>query len=120
MTDTRKPTVPVAVERAYDLWLWLDAHAVNLPAHARAALGARVLDASLDLLDTLLKTAYEPRGSTARPSLLRHANQRVALLRYLLRGLRDRKHLSADQHAYAIERLDAIGRMVGAWSKGVA
>lgn len=120
MTEPRKSTVPVAVERAYDLWLWLDAHAMNLPAHTRAALGARLLDTALDLLDTLLKTSYEPRGSTARPTLLRHANQRVALLRYLLRGLRDRKHISHEQHAHAVERVDTIGRMVGAWAKGVA
>ncbi len=111
------PSLPAVVERAYELWLWLDAHVVNLPAHTRAALGARTLDAALDLLDALLVAAYAPRASDDHVRALRSANQRVALLRFLLRGLRDRKHLSLDQHAYAAERLDTIGRMTGAWRR---
>ncbi len=116
----RKSSAPVAVEEAYQLWLWLDNHIANLPAQARAATGARVLATAIDTLDVLLRVAYEPRGSAERPALLRSANQRIALLRYLVRGLRDRRQLSLEQHAYVATRLDAIGRMVGAWSKSVA
>lgn len=115
-----RPTVPVAVEETYALWLWLDAHVVNLPAHVRAATGARVLSTVLDVLDLLLQVVYEPRGSTERPDLLRRANQRIALLRFLVRGLRDRQQLSLDQHAHVATKLDAIGRMVGAWAKSTS
>lgn len=115
MTPRNSP--PAAVDLAWQLMVWLDGHLVHLPAHTRAALGARALDAAVDLLDALLVAAYAPRASDDHARALRTANQRVSLLRFLLRGLRDRKHLSLDQHAYAAERLDTIGRMTGAWRR---
>ena len=111
------PSLPVAVEQAYALWIWLDERVMGLPAHVRTATGARVLTTAVDVLDLLLCAAYEPRGSVHRPEYLRSANQRLALLRFLLRGLRDRKHISLDQHAYVVELVDTLGRQVGAWSR---
>lgn len=109
------PTLPVAVDRAYDLWLWLDARVGDMPAWVRHALGARILDTVLALLDLLLQAAYAPRGGAEQRTALQEANRRVAFLRLLLRGARDRRHLATGQHAWAAERLDEIGRMVGAW-----
>ena len=118
MTTPRPvPSLPTAVDQAYSLWIWLDERVMGLPAHARAAVGARVLDATLDALDLLLSAAYEPKSSAHRPEYLRRANQRLAFLRFLLRGLRDRRHLSLDQHAHAVGMVDALGRQVGAWAR---
>jgi hypothetical protein len=115
-----RASVPVAVEETYALWLWFDNHVTNLPAHARAATGARVLTAAIDAMDALLCAAYEPRGSDARVAYLRTANQRIALLRYLTRGMRERRQLSLEQHAHVATKLDAIGKMIGAWQKSLA
>lgn len=111
------PTPPAVVERAYELLVWLDGHLVGLPAHTRAALGARALDSAVDVLDALLAAAYAPRTSEAHSAGLRTASQRIALLRYLLRALRERRHLSTEQHAHVAGLLDGIGRMVGGWRR---
>lgn len=113
-------SIPVAVEEAYNTWIWLDAHIVNLPSHVRAATGARILLTIIDVMAILQRAAYEPRGSTDLPQLLRTTNQQIALLRLLTRGLRDRHQLSPDQHAHVAAKLDALGRMVGGWIKSLA
>jgi len=110
-------SAPAVVEQTYALWLWLDAHAVHLPAHARASLGARALDAALDLLAALLDAAYTPRADVAHAAALRTAARHANLLRYLLRGMHDRHHLSHDQHGHVAAQLDVIARAVGAWRK---
>lgn len=115
----RTTTAPALVERAYDLWLWLDPHLTRAPATTRATLGRHVTDAAVALLDLLLQATYEPRGSADTPALLRRAAQRAALLRYLLRAMRDQHLLSLDQHAHAAERLDAIGRMIHGWRRAL-
>ena len=88
-----EPSAPEAVERAYELWLWLEERVVSFPAASRASVGARITGAAVDVMDLTLKVAYAPRNAGEREVHLRGANQRVAL----------------------IERLDAIGRMIGGW-----
>lgn len=111
------PSVPAAVERAYDLLVWLDLHLVQLPAHTRAALGAHCLDASVRLLGALLDAAYAPREGGQRTMALRDANRHLTLLRDLVRALHDRRHLSHEQRVHAAALLDDLGRQVGAWSR---
>lgn len=107
--------LPVAVEHAQQLWVWLDARVVAMPAHARPGVGARVLGASLDILELLVQAAYESRASQERPRMLRDANRKIAFVRVMLRGVRERKYITPSQHAYVVEQLDTLGRMVGGW-----
>ncbi len=110
-------TLPVAVERAYDiwLWLWLEARITDFPAAARHGTGRHILDAAVELLDAYLRATYAPSRSPDAAQALGLANQRLALLRLLLRGARERRYLSVAQHEHAIERLVELGRMTGAW-----
>ena len=110
-------SLPVVVERGYDLWLWLDARVVDFPAHARQSVGRRMLDAAIDVLGALLRATYAPRASDAAREALAQANERIALLRLLLRGARHRRYLAIAQHEHADERMAELGRMIGAWSK---
>ena len=115
MTPRNSP--PAAVDLAWQLMVWLDGHLVHLPAHTRAALGARALDAAVDLLGALLVAAYAPRATDEHTAALRRAAQRINLLRYLLRALHARRHLSDAQHEHVATSLDAIGRMTAAWRR---
>ena len=108
-------TLPIAVERAYDIWLWLDGRVTDFPTAARHGVGHRILDASVDLLDAYLQAAYAPRSSPEATAALGRANQRLALLRLLLRGARERRYLSIAQHDHAIERFAELGKMTGGW-----
>ena len=109
------PTPPVAVEATYALWLWLDARVVDWPAHARAALGARVLDGALTLLDHLTRATFVPRDDPAFAVLLRESNHRVAFLRLLLRRAFERRHLAPGPYEHAAAQLESVGRMIGGW-----
>jgi hypothetical protein len=111
----RLPPLPVAIERAYELLVWLDGRVHDFPAAARSMVGRRIVDAAVDLLDELLGATYAPGGSEAARSALERANGRLALLRLLVRLARDRRYLSTAQHEHAAERLVEVGRMVGGW-----
>jgi hypothetical protein len=109
------PTLPLAVDDAYTLWMYLDGRVHDFPTAARHGLGARLLDAALDLVDTLLQATYAPRSSPTRRDALARANQRIAFLRILLRGARERHYLSVDQSEHATKLLLGLGGRVGAW-----
>ena len=115
MPPRTTPTLPLAVDDAYTLWMYLDARIHDFPTAARHGLGARLLDASLDLVDTLLQATYAPRSSPTRRDALARANQRIAFLRILLRGARERHYLSVDQSEHATKLLLSLGGRVGAW-----
>ncbi len=110
-----RPTLPVAVDRAYELWLWLDQHVAQFSTHARHSLGQRLLDDSLALLDALVGAAYAPRASVARIEHIDRARHRVAMLNLLLRGARERRHLSVSQHEHAMKSTVALGKMIAGW-----
>ena len=110
-------TTPAAVEQLYSLWIWLDERVADFPVHARHGLGRRLLDTVLEALDQVTRAAYAERTGQVRRVALSEANHRLAFLRLLLRGARDRRHLSLNQHAFAMEAVVAVGKGVGAWLK---
>lgn len=115
MRTRSRISLPAAVEHAYDTWLWLDARVTDFPAAARSNVGRRILDAAVDLLDAYLRATYAPKRSGEAAQALAQANHRLALLRLLLRGARERRYLSIEQHEHVAERLTELGRMTGAW-----
>jgi hypothetical protein len=108
-------TLAAAVQQSYDLWLWLDARVMDFPVAARREHGRHLLDGVLGLMDALTRAHYAP--PTTRLGHLDEANARVAMLRLLVRGARELRRLSPDQHAFASVALDDIGRQIGAWRR---
>lgn len=102
------------VDDAYQAWLWLDARVASFPVAARRQMGHRLLDAVLDALAATIEATYLPRGR-ARMERLGDANRRLAVARILLRGSRDRRYLSVDQHEHAMKLVDTWGRQLGGW-----
>jgi hypothetical protein len=103
------------VDRAYELWLWLEGRVTDFPTVVRHQLGKRILDTSLDLMNQLLIATYSPGRSPERMKALQSSNQKVAFMRMLLRGARERRHISIDQHEHVAGRVAEIGAMLGAW-----
>jgi hypothetical protein len=110
-------TPPVIVDRAYQLWLWLEGRVTDFPTVVRHQLGKRILDTALDIMNELLIATYSPGQSLKRLQALQSSNQRIAFLRMLLRGARECHHISIDQHEHVAGRVAEIGAMVGAWIK---
>ena len=110
-------SLPVAVQVAYEVWVWLDGRVEGFPANARRALGDRLLSESIDLLGDLVLASYAKRRSERQRRALEQASDRVALLRLLLRGARERRYLSIGQHEHVMSRLVELGRMLGGWKR---
>lgn len=115
---TPSRSLPIALDDAYTLWLWLDARVMDFPTGARRTHGDAILVDVLALLDALLR-AHHGRGDERR-RWLDEANARIARLRLLVRGARELRRISPEQHAFAAERLDHVGRQVGAWRRATA
>lgn len=112
--EADRPARATAVEAGFACWLWLDARVTDFPTSARRQLGHRALDATLDALSATTEASYLRRGP-ARVELLASANRKLALLRILLRGARERRHISVGQHEHAMKLVDAWGRQLGGW-----
>ncbi len=109
-----KATLPAVVEQGYAAWMWLDGRVASMPVSARRQLGHRMIDAVLDALVAATQAAYLPRGP-ARLRELHAASRSLAVLRILLRGCRERRYLSIDQHEHAMKLVDDWGRQLGGW-----
>ena len=113
-TPPPRATPATIVEQGYQTWLWVDERVAAFPVSARRQLGHRAIDAALDALTATVQASYLPRGDE-RIARLREANRALSVLRILLRGARDRRHLSIAQHEHAMRRVDDGGRQVGGW-----
>jgi len=105
----------LAVQRAYELALWLLPKVEKFGRGYRFTVGDRIASAVLDLLETLAAAAYD-RNKTP---LLSAAIANVNGLRYLLRLAKDLRLLSIGNYGFAAESLDELGRMIGGWKKQV-
>lgn len=104
----------VAVQVAYELWVWLDERVVDFPAHARRAIGERILQEAIDLMGDLASASYSPRASTRRSSHLERASDRITLMRLLLRGARDNASSAGGWQARTFGLPSGIGTMAKA------
>ncbi|MBK8255458.1 MAG: four helix bundle protein [Polyangiaceae bacterium] len=92
--STQVTSLPVAVERTFDLWMWLEGRVADFSVYTRQSLGRRILDSVLDLMADLLRATYALRRSEKQLRALTDANERVTLLRLLVRGARERRYMS--------------------------
>ena len=110
--ESARPPLTI-VDDGYQAWLWLDERVTQFPVLARRVLGQRILTAALDALVATVEASVI-RGSARAPRLI-DANRALTLVRILLRGARDRRHLSVAQHEHAMRLIDGWGRQLGGW-----
>lgn len=111
---SRASTPPVVAEHAFATWIWIEQRARDWPAYARRGLGARVVDTTLDAVVGTVDASFLPRGAV-RIRELERVNRALSRLRILLRGARELRYISVDQHEHAAREIDAWGRQIGAW-----
>lgn len=117
MAEARKPLEPaIAVQKAYDLSLWLTQKVEHFPRSYRFSIGDRIVRDGIDLLMTLVQCAY----TTDKARLLESASMRTNTLRYLLRMAKDLKLMTVEAYGFSTGHVEEIGRMVGGWQKSVA
>jgi hypothetical protein len=109
------PDTPLFV-KTHDFLLWLIRHTQRFPKNLRQSYTQRLETTALDFQEAILM-ANSVRGD-ARRRWLEVADGRLACLRSLLRLAYDLEVLAGTQVKHAAERVDELGRLLGAWKKG--
>ena len=110
------PDTPLFV-KTHDFNLWLLQHTQRFPKHLRHTYTNRLESLALDFEEALLM-ANSARGQV-RSRWLERADGRLVCLRALLRYAYDFQLLAGNQVAHAASLVDELGRLLGAWRKGV-
>jgi hypothetical protein len=109
------PSTPLFV-KTHDFLLWLIQHTQRFPKNLRHSYSARLETMALDFQEAILM-ANQARGPQ-RLEWIERADGRLVCLRALLRLAYDLKLLAGTQLQHAADRLDELGRLLGAWKKG--
>jgi hypothetical protein len=109
------PDTPLFV-KTHDLVVWLFNHTQRFPKSLRHSYTFRLEQAALDFEEAIL--AANVARAEGRRRCLERADARLLVLRALLRYTLDWKLLGGNQHQYAAEAIDELGRLLGAWLKG--
>ena len=102
-----------AVPKLYDVISWLLGRVEKFPRSQKFTLGDRIVNVSLDILDTLIEATYTRK----RLPLLQKANVQLEKLRFLIRLCHDFKLLSSKQYTYISNEINEVGKLVGGWIK---
>jgi hypothetical protein len=112
-SGTEYPIFP----KTHDLVLWLMERTMQFPKSQRFVLAKRVQDTVLDLYEALIEARKVPRAQ--RPVVLRRADVALETLRLELRICFELKLLSSGQYRHVSAMVVEVGKLLGAWLKGL-
>lgn len=101
--------------RAYDLLKHTLPMLEGLPRSQKFTLGDRIQNHISDVLEMIIEAYYLP-APEKRPILMR-VNLRLEILRHFFRLAYERGHYNSLRYKDFSERINEIGRSVGAWIK---
>jgi hypothetical protein len=109
------PDTPLFV-KTHDFLLWLVRHTQRFPKNLRHTYTHKLEATALEFQEAILMGNAE-RGEGRSRWLIR-ADGRLVCLRALLRLAYALELLGGNQVKHAAERVDELGRLLGAWRKG--
>src|SRR5438876_3371641 len=109
------PNTPLFV-KTHDFLLWLIRHTQRFPKNLRHTYTQKLESVALEFQEAILMANAE--RAAGRAQWLARADGRLVCLRALLRLAYSLELLGANQVKYAAERIDELGRLLGAWKKG--
>ena len=109
-SDMRSEEPPL-LTKFYGIAKWLIERVEGFPKVIRFSLGERILHAALRTLEDLMRAQFRKQ----KLKLLIDCNERLDVLRILLRLAMETKGLSFRQYEYIIAELEEAGRMLGGW-----
>lgn len=117
MNDEKGNTPPLHTE-LFELAGWTLDRTAAFPKSQRHTFGQRLDDLVLDALEDEVRARYATRAETA--AHLDALNLRLERMRVMWRLVKERGWISLRQALHVHGRIDAAGRMAGAWRKSVA
>jgi hypothetical protein len=109
------PDTPLFV-KTHDFLLWLIRHTQRFPRNLRQSYTLKLESMAFDFQEAILM-ANAVRGP-ARSNWLGTADGKLVCLRALLRLAYDLEVLAGTQMQFAVQHVDELGRLLGAWKKG--
>lgn len=109
------PDTPLFV-KTHDFLLWLIQHTQRFPKNLRHTYTHKLEMLALEFQEAILM-ANAVRGQQ-RSQWLTRADGKLVCLRALLRLAYDLKLLAGTQVEHAVQRVEELGRLLGAWKKG--
>ena len=119
-TTMPPPARPPVLTLLEELLHWTMSRAADFPKAHRGTLTERLINHTLDALDTALDAAFRPvRRIETKQETLHELNLLLEKLRVLWRIIHGRQFISQQQLFFVISKLDEIGRMTGGWIKSL-
>ncbi|MEA2078289.1 MAG: diversity-generating retroelement protein Avd [Pseudomonadota bacterium] len=110
MTDSM-----ILFSRCHDLLIWLLPKSERFPKLYRNTITQRMMDAALDLHESLYEA--HSQGGSSRQRHLRSADAALNKLRLYLRLAHHWRWLSDGQYEHVSRMVAEIGRLLGGWLK---
>ena len=115
MANTPRPPGPDL--RLFEEWIettkWIMARTERFPKRLRHSVSTRIENLSLGILEGITTAAYRKN----KQSQLNRVDERLSLLKVMMRLSHEMKLLSHGQYEEAAKRLTDAGNMLGAWIK---
>ena len=99
--------------KLYGIAAWLIGRVQGFPKVTRFSLGGRIVENVLIILEDVTRAQFRKR----KLDLLIACNERLDVLRVLLRLAHESKGLSFRQYEFVTAELHEAGRMLGGWIK---
>ena len=101
------------IQKLYDLIAWYIPHINKMPRDQKFILGDRLQNSLYDLLEDLIMARYDKD----RIAILRRANAKLDIVRFLTRLIRDFELLNQRRYEFVSEKVQEIGQHLGSWIK---
>jgi len=98
---------------SYDFCQWLLGHTNQFPKSHRFSVAVRLENYFFDFLEKLVLANHRHN----KIPLLIAADERLLLVRLLIRFSHDKKFIATSSYEFAVLSLTEIGRMLGGWIK---
>lgn len=100
-------------EKTYQIIRWLYPTINKFPKSQRFVLGQQIENAALSILTGIIAA----NGERDKVPVLKRVSASLDTLRILIRLAKDLEFMSVKQYAFAAERVNEIGKMLGGWMK---
>ena len=106
------------ITHTYDLLFYVAPQLVKFPRSQKFVLADRIQNLLTDILQLLIEAYFTP-ADVKRP-ILQKTNLELEKLRYLVRLAKDLHCLDLRRYEYVQEKINDIGKEVGAWIKSLS
>ena len=108
--------IPI-IQKVYDFYRELYLSVVKMPKKDKYALGKKLDNTTLDLMELLIMASYTNKEN--KHIFLAKANAKLELLKIFIRLAEDLEAINTKKYLLLQEKLQETGRMLGGWIRSL-